>query len=605
MTLQTIGSMGAGLIRGWELGSWEQNRAACRAGGDRLASEMITGLMVNQAISLATRLCPVLSTTWWGTGLRIANIALFVLNGAVQENYLPGQANSRIWQYCARYALPLANIVIAVETVALIYIGQYAFGGTLLVCLIYNKLYQAGKVHYKIQSGVEAYMNPIASLYDCYDQSSYLSRTLSIANILFWCGTSRCTDPAAQKIDALLRSFLPLSGPSLAECQAPLVEKKDMSWEEIKEVLNRPAWEYEINPAHCAKTVMSIEQFKRNEDFDRFLQIYDNMIWEEDRLLRKLRETERFLWFVRDKAFPEDENAKPIVSLQKDFAGLEQTGARLLAHCGKWVEFFAEQEGVSSSEYMRKWIRSELQELVDVLLGKSPFLGEASRLPYMQKLYAIILHDLVSNAQTERQSQWILDIAVNAGGYCGQAQIDEGEEKVGLILQFASPETDTKDPYEKRLLGALQNRRQLYMDARIIVYLKSWFMPDRQARSRDMHKGLRPYFFGVCPLDQTLSDASRSLGQILHWCSAGKWRDQIYTQYCSELDGLVQEQGDMNAVDFLLRVISDRPNPSEDDKVNAEQFREDLANCRDMAPYRRLVLVMLGVLRKEISPISA
>ena len=97
---------------------------------------------------------------------------------------------------------------------------------------------------------------------------------------------------------------------SLEELEAPLVERKNLTYDEIVGILQTPPDAFEINPAHCSKGPDNNLNIPEDRNFEKLLTIFDSIDWLDEKnfqiLMRKLADDDKFQKFVM-KQFPSAE----------------------------------------------------------------------------------------------------------------------------------------------------------------------------------------------------------------------------------------------------------------------------------------------------------
>lgn len=263
--------------------------------------------------------------------------------------------------------------------------------------------------------------------------------------------------------------------PLLEECDAPLVERRDLSEREIQGILAADDEAYEINPAHLTKDFEPAIQLPENRNFSELTRLWDGIgaRWAEagsyNRLLKKVGDDKRFILFLKER-FPEakrffyQENWRLSREDQvREYALLQEAH---LNQIDEWIQTLAQEKRVSKQQFMADWVREQLQFFVDKLSGNRPIEGEqrllrdaientARIIPFLTKpeiLQVVVEDELVK-------------LAIEGGDYCSLAmRRASGEVLEGFVepLQNADPEAQVVDPqkaFEDEVRRTLQKGR--------------------------------------------------------------------------------------------------------------------------------------------------
>ncbi len=226
-----------------------------------------------------------------------------------------------------------------------------------------------------------------------------------------------------QKVDALTRYSFSLKGPSLSEIDAPLVEKKEMTFDEINQILDCYSNDLEINPAHCSHSIVELEDLPKDDDFDQFLTLFDQVDWELNyvHVFNKLKDDDRFLDFLLEKFKKDNE------SLQKE---------ELQAAVEHYIELTADEKGVSKERFVVDWTREQMVVLIDLLKGNTRVEGLQQDLDEAIQAAAILLPHITSLTIDVDREDALLKLAIEGGAYCGRGIKRSANEIMrGVIAQ--------------------------------------------------------------------------------------------------------------------------------------------------------------------------
>lgn len=201
----------------------------------------------------------------------------------------------------------MIRVAMVAASVALIVLGNAVYGAAVLTALAYEAVDTMGFIPRRISLFMEIYM-PMVSLVGLVIGGTAIVRVFSAIML------STHIFPFLSKyihyqVDAASRYFFKMQGPSLKEIDAPVVEKKSMTYDEIKKILDTSSNEfsknYEINPAHCGVPLLDIGKFQKDHKLEKLLPLFDQIDWKGKYgfIKSKLRDDDRFLDFLM-KEFP-------------------------------------------------------------------------------------------------------------------------------------------------------------------------------------------------------------------------------------------------------------------------------------------------------------
>lgn len=507
---------------------------------------------------------------------------------------LPEKLSNRaikIINFFAEHTGDIARIAMLVGSIALIAMGSTFFGGAVLTALTYEAIDTMGWVPRKISLFMEKYMSKVALV------------GLLIGGSLFMQIYAACTLPTAipklnrfllHKIDRLANSFLKLkfplySGYNLEEIDAPVKERKNMTFAEINEVLDCTKTRYEINPAHFSKWSQDPSKMPENRRFGEMLTLFNKIDWSKKYSLvsKKLADDERF-----------------IDSLKTQFPNVTKEVFRrdIDIYLGK----LAAAQKMTKEAYAAKWLKTQMVTLVDTLQGKTRAKGWqvdlddalsncGKILSYMQKL----------NPTTDRieLEDLLLKLACEGGDYCARGIKRASSEMVNQICNKKSTAYDPTKDYERQLYQQLyEQRSELLQQAyNLIVDQILGIYPD--AVKQDVHAFdlYRVYLsLGFIPL----TDHEREkigLGHLISWRLYGALRNQLHNEY--DPNKSVKKIGELHFATYMRSLILNNKALTETQK---EQILEKYTERNDGKwtvaetdfNFHRLMFVMLGIMHK-------
>lgn len=516
----------------------------------------------------------------WFNGTRYAYIKL-------PEN-LDGRTVTFL-SFFAEHSGNIFRVAMVATSVALIALGKATYGGAVLTALAYEAMDTMGFIPRRISLFMEIYM-PTVSLMGLIAGGTTLVRVISAVALSTHVMPFFATY-LHQRIDALIRHVFSMEGANLMAIDAPLVEKHEMTFDEINQILNDERYHFEINPAHCSHPLLDIEKLPKDKDFGKLLTLFDTIDWESkyDSVVKgKLIDDDRFVDYLLVK-FP----WKTKEELQDD--------------AESYIKELAEQEGISKERFAANWMRAQMVELVDILQGNKRVKGLQQDLDEAIQDAAILL-PYISALQNEIEKEdALLKLAVEGGDYCGRGIKRAANEMIrGMIQGGVQQDDDFGDPirnYEMQVLQTLQNRRH---DIIQLIYKKlaqQLKIPD--AVSQDTHGFdiYRLYFsLGFYPL--TKHERHRvGLPELCTWELYNKARIAMYDKYFYEtIDDAVEEIGNAHFGVYVANIINANDQLT---KTEKEALLEKFTERNDgkwtvketHTRFYTLMFVRLGVLR--------
>lgn len=290
------------------------------------------------------------------------------------------QRTVRMASFIAEHGGNILRAAMLTSALALIALGNAAYGGALLVAIGYEAIDSMGYVPRRVSLFMETYMPTITNIGMLLTGIPIVKIFSAIALCTFSPSFNRFLH---QKIDTLIRDKFPgVEGPTLKEFDAPVIEKNNMTYDEIQKILDDDYFIYRINPAHCSKPAIDLDSLPRDANFNKYLSLFDKIDWESkhDYLKSKLKKDERFMGFLEDK-FPDVDK----LTLFNNF--------------DKYIKELATKEDLSPAEYTAAWTRKQMVILRDLLQGKRRVKGSQQDLDESIKICKIILPHLSSLPQ--------------------------------------------------------------------------------------------------------------------------------------------------------------------------------------------------------------
>lgn len=359
------------------------------------------------------------------------------------------------------------------------------------------------------------------------------------------------------------------------------MQKQDLSYEKIIAILDGEEEDYEINPAHCPKSVIDFDSFPKDYDFDTLLEIFNGIQWAPNIVKHKLKDDERFLDHLSEK-YPGKDPKEQFELLARD---------------------------PSNDAFFIKWMKGEFYQLIKALKGEVRPQGEQKDLAVSIDYCAMILAYLQKPSLSRVEKEDILlKLAIEAGGYCSRGIKRATGEIVDEAVIPSEDGSDLDDPqknFERKTSQNLQNRRRDIVQRYYRVIAEQLRIPD--AVSQDVHgfdiyrKFLSLGFFPLTPQERKQIDFS----EIAVWNMYSDAQQIMLRDYRESLDDVLSEH-ELQFANYMRQYISSNS------KLTARQkgcltkkytsWNDDQWSIEEtMQKFHRIMLVKLGVLRRAIA----
>jgi hypothetical protein len=506
--------------------------------------------------------------------------------GSLLERIVPRNLSGRAVRICTfinRHTGDVAQIATVVAGVALVALGQLAFGYALLGSLAYREFDIRGNVPRKLSLFIETYM-PIISLGAYIIQGGLVVK--AICSIQLATYFTPVQTFVSQKMDRLFHDLFDSAGYSLEEYEAPLRTRKQMNYQSVVSILRKDDQDFKLNAAHCSKWAASFAPIAQDYRFDDLLPLFDGVNWEANyQLVRpKLKDDEIFIDLLKEK-FPNVD-----VKLQFDSC----------------IASVARANHMTIEEYSAHWIRSQLKILISVLKGEKRAKGLQADLNVAISHVATVLSYLKSCPNRLEKEEILLKLAVECGDYCARgAKRGAGEIVNDQIIPSAPLQggSNPHEQYEITLRQSLQNCRHRQIEKqfeklkRNLQNLPSAVTQDVHAF--DMYRKILSY--GFYPMTEDDRRELLILEQMYAHTLYDNFRSSMIHGYRDELDDVVKGIGEMKFSSYFQYILNQNPNLTRAQKdeilelyteADGGNWTIDETNSR----FHRLVLVMLGVL---------
>lgn len=485
----------------------------------------------------------------------------------------------------AQYSTHVFRVAMVISAVALVCLGSHVFGISLLFMLLYREIDKRGYIPHKVSLFIETYM-PIVSIIGALVVGTLVIQVFAVLSILSYIRPVQTF--LQHKIDAIVGCFLK-KGVSLQEYEAPLIEKRGMTYEEISHFLEGRST-YELNPAHCSKPALTGDLLPENRNFNEYLSLFESVNWKESKILvKKLQDDDRFRDFLRRHSTEGDLEAR--------------------------LKHVASSRNVASQTFAANWAREQMETMVQLLSGKvgTSLAGNRSDLETAIPDYARILAYLKSDSVNPIvKEDLLLKIAVEGGHYCARGIKNTASEIMrGHLVKEALSKlngSSVQHKYETLLKFGLQNERHRLIQEWYYTLIKAIKAGVGEQNVHDVHffdLFLQYLNLGFYPL----SAAERSgigLPILLVWrINYQEIRERMHLEYELQLSDFFKSQReDTNFFPFLksylknffLKHLENNQQETLLERLEAANDKEDTFTIEQ---FQRLALVGLGILREQ------
>ena len=324
-----------------------------------------------------------------------------------------------VMNFFAEHTGSMVRVGILVTAVALIALGNPIYGSMMLVGLIYEAIDSQGLVPHRVRFYMEKILPHVTNLglIVADDWFSCIIGGVSIAGDLIPLvpNASACI---REKIDSGIHKIF--NGISLADCNAPIIEKKQMTYDEIMAVLNDNNEEiYKFNPAHCSKMPMDLSLLPRSEEYDKLMTWFNETNWEERYSLIKGK-------FIHDKRF------LPII--RKHYPNI--TDEIIKKNFDDFVTNIASEENLTKEQFLANHLKNRMQTLMSQIQGDPGVPIQGSALEFQDALdnCQLIIPYLENTKDPLVREDAVFKLASEAGTYCARAFQNASNELLSEAL---------------------------------------------------------------------------------------------------------------------------------------------------------------------------
>jgi len=549
---------------------------------EKVATAFFFGGVSPWSLSILCNAAPLL---WLPIGILLASVKHGHFKNLVE--YFPktlgkilprslGQRTVRVLNFITNNISTCIKVAMAVGVAALAHFGFVAYSCVFAGTWLFHEIDIRGYLPRKISLFTETYFPLVANACILVCGGTLILRAFSALNLL-------TTFPFANqylthKVDAIARYFFSRKGISLAEFEAPLMRKQDLSYEEIIAILDGEEEDYEINPAHCPKSVIDFDSFPKDYSFDKLLRIFNDIQWAPNIVKSKLSDDERFLDYLKE-TYPGKDPKEQCELLAKD---------------------------PSNDAFFINWMKKEFNLLIKALKGEVRPQGEQKDLAVGIDYCAMILTYLQKPSLSPVEKEDILlKLAIEAGGYCCRGIKRASGEIVDEAVIPSEDGPDLDDPqknFERTTRQNLQNRRRDIVQGYYQEIVESLRIPD--AVSQDVHgfdiyrKFLSLGFYPLTPQERK----AIYLPEIAVWNMYGDLQQGMLGEYRDSLDGVLLEH-EAQFANYMRKYISSNSELTQPQKEHLIEkytgWNDDQWSIEEtMQKFHRIMLVKLGVLRR-------
>lgn len=393
---------------------------------------------------------------------------------------------SRI-NFLAEHLGDMIRVAMIVSAFAIIKLGCVFYGVAFLAALAYEAAHRRNLISHRVHLWMETYMPTIA------DAGLVMGGTLfsQVKGIYYLMTHSPFIKKTIEyKFDAKIREYFNIDGPTLEKiCETPIQENKNLTYSEIKEILDLKYGDFEVDSSHFTKWVVDPSELPQDNNYQLFLQHFDSIDWKNkfNLVIKKLKTDDRFIDFVYNQLEIKDEGQEIIIpdNVRQQLAQVaKQRGkdlnqllerfkeqqkknskkADIEENLGLYVLQLAQKQKLEPNVYLANWLREQMAILVDYLEGNRPVVGHQSDLEEAKTTLRCILPYLTalkSNNSIEFEDI-LLKLSVEGGDYCALGTKRTANELMDTIILDWIEKHFQHDPikkYEHILRQSLQKLR--------------------------------------------------------------------------------------------------------------------------------------------------
>lgn len=527
---------------------------------------------------------------------------------AVPEELSP--RTNRLFTYLADNAGNMARVGTVIGALTLpMFVGPY-LTAAMVTPIVFERLDSNGWIPQSISLAAEKHM-PALTETCLFFSGGLVAQLFSAASLAT--RSTYLSQRLHRRAEGSVSSYFQLKGATLEEIDAPLVERKELTFDQINLILGDPRCNFEINPAHCSKAVYEFSNLPEDGDLSKFLTLFDAINWNNHyvQLKNKFRDDDRFI-----------EDFKAIINVTEE---------ELVANFEKYILEQAVKEDKTKEHYLSDQLKLQMIGLVNALLGTTRIKGSQQDLQdAIANCKKILAHLTNASVTTVEMEDALLKLAVEGGEYCARGVKRASQEILcGIVyegLQSKSEEFDPLISYEQKVRQSLELTRSTILQSIYQKLIETITLVTREgfdvkisqnaqttdtqavAIAQDVHTLdlYRHYLsLGFYPLTQNERNAF-GFSELMNWSLPvyREIRSCMYSLYFEKLDDTLKEIGELHFANHLRALLE------KNSLLNEQQCEEILdkymySNNKEWSfeetqkKFHRLFFVILGVLRHD------
>lgn len=487
-----------------------------------------------------------------------------------------GNRTVRVIDFACAHSNDFFKGAMIAYSVALIVFGSSLYGLGTLTMLAYSELQERELLSKKVTSYAEKVFL-LVFLVNAYCSASLLMCVYGISTLTPLNFAQRMQH-FYEKVDVLWQRLFGTNGPLLKEVNQPVVLQRKLSFQEINSIIGASEQDFKINPAAAGTEVISLalreKDFLEDRNFQNFLTLVESLEFHDATLysytLSLLKKDDRFIELLSQKF-------------------LDKTRSQLEDFVEEGVQTLANQGGLTSQEFVKRWVKDQMQGVVSSLQNTAE--------NHEAVIYCSVALALLSSQGTPAAKECIVTIALEGA--------NKGAEYVatpcGLFLQGLI-KTHLKQNiqllYEFELLCQLQKTR---------LRVLQWFY-----KRRSIDDPLPSCISLEDSLFSLLKDQI-SLGfypkkglnfpTFVNWLLHASERTKLYAKYARHLEDFFRGE-DQRFMDYIESLLKNHETLSLIEKHQLlTMLKNPIGDAKEnMRKFHRLMLVILGIL--EIKRLS-
>lgn len=579
------------------------------------------------------------------------------------------ERNVQLATFIAEHTGDVTRVCMIVEAVAIIALGNLYFAIPFFTALAFEALDTSGWVPRGMSLFVEKYGPAVSACGQIFYGTPW-GRLQAASKFLFYLsprvnrlfqqtlthnirhyGLEYVRNCWGDLINRLPAGLPPLDqlllGPELAEVDASVRTNRELTFDQINEILNTPenhlnehlntiaeyltqvfpglnyirlpllisgcigdnrfySPQYQINPAHCAEHIGG--ELLQNRNFDQFTGFFDRINWQRNyRYIKpKLRDDERFLDMLANQFNVERQ------TVQQNFDAYIQRAAQAR------IDSRERNQPYGVEAYAAEWLKEQNTLFVQAIKGQRRVPGSQQDLDIAINHSARILahlNALMADAVGNRIEieDILLTLSVEAGNYCSRGYRRAASE---LVNRLPTNDQDTnltpRARYEMKIKQKLFHLRERLTQQTMNIALQgiTTLFPSTPGQDVHVHDLFRRNLsFGFIPIYEYERN-DMGIGDIARWNLCGPYQNAMYKMYNPDAIFDDPEMGELEFFNYVREIIETNPNLNQEQK---ETIIEKYTELNDGAwtfeetkrKFHRLAFVMLGVLKRNEEPAQA